>query len=94
MCAKHVGTITIVSVKEQQENTKVEMSAEVAKNYRKARVCHICNGAFTETNEKVRDHCIERDATEEPHTTLVILTISRIDTYPWCFTTFAATTAT
>ena len=44
-------------VKEQQENTKMEITAEDAKNYKKAKCCYICNRAFTETNKKVRDYC-------------------------------------
>ena len=35
----------------------MELTAEDVKNYKKTKVCYICNGAFTETNKKVRDHC-------------------------------------
>ena len=44
-------------VKEQQENTKMELTAEDVKAFSRAKVCSICGGAFTETNKKVRDHC-------------------------------------
>ena len=44
-------------VKEQRENTKMEMTAEAVKTYKKAKCCSICGGAFTETNKKVRDYC-------------------------------------
>ncbi len=43
-------------VKEQQENTKMELTTEDVINYKES-VCYICNGAFTATNKKVRDHC-------------------------------------
>ena len=44
-------------VKEQQENTKMELTAADVKDFKKAKVCSICGGAFTESNKKVRDHC-------------------------------------
>ena len=44
-------------VKEQQENTKMELTADDVKDFKRAKVCSICGGAFTESNKKVRDHC-------------------------------------
>ncbi len=44
-------------VKEQQENTKMELTAEDVNDFKRAKVCSICGGAFTATNKKVRDHC-------------------------------------
>ncbi len=35
----------------------MEMTAADTKNHRKATPCYICEGAFTESNYKVRDHC-------------------------------------
>ena len=40
-------------VKEQQENTKMELTAADVKDFKRAKVCSICGGAFTETNKKV-----------------------------------------
>ena len=34
-------------VKEQQENTTMQLTVEDVKNNKKAKLCYICNGAFT-----------------------------------------------
>jgi hypothetical protein len=44
-------------VKEQQENTKMELTEQDKRNHFRAKTCYICEGAFTESNKTVRDHC-------------------------------------
>ena len=44
-------------VKEQQQNEKMELTVKDNVNFKRATKCYICEGAFTESNKKVRDHC-------------------------------------
>ena len=44
-------------VKEQQENANMTLTEQDKRNHFRAKTCYICEGAFTESNKKVRDHC-------------------------------------
>ncbi len=44
-------------VEGQQENTKMKLTTEDTRNDFRAKTCYIFEGAFTESNNQVRDHC-------------------------------------
>ena len=44
-------------VKEQQHNERMVMTMKDTMNFNKAMHCYLCEGAFTDSNKKVRDHC-------------------------------------
>ncbi len=43
-------------VRERQENTKMELTEQEKRNHFRAKACYVCDGAFLESNKKVRDH--------------------------------------